>query len=168
MGGQMRILATLVLVIAGIAGVITAQKVQTARRNRESSDGAKRERALRHDPDDLDERLAEIDQRAAERDQEFAERDQELAERDQEFAERDQELAERDQEFAERDQEAAERDQEAAERDQEAAERDQEQAERERDADQDEEAAVTVHSSGKSLAAKPSPSDRQVPRAMSK
>src|SRR6266478_4154781 len=123
----MRNLATFVLVIAGIGGIVMAQKAQDDKKDSQSGKAAEQVKTQPGSPEDLEEKLAELDEQAAERDQEFAERDQEFAERDQELAERDQEAAEIDQQFAERDQEFAERDQEAAERDQELMDQDDEQ-----------------------------------------
>jgi len=143
----MKILATCALVIAGIAGIVTAQKAQTDKKGSELVRVAEQAKTPRLSPEDVEEKLAELDEKAADRDQEFAERDREFAERDQEMAELDQEFAERDQEAAEIDQQFAERDQEFAERDQEAAERAQELMEQ----DAGEEGAT------RAIAAKPAP-----------
>ena len=148
----MRILAAFALVIAGIAGIVMAQKAQTDKQDSRPGKAAAEMKTQRLSPEELEEKLAELDEQAAERDQEAAERDQEFAERDQERAERDQESAERDQEFAERDQQAAEIDQQFAERDQEFAEREQEAAERDQEAmEQDDEPDASA------VAAKPAP-----------
>ncbi len=137
----MRTFATVVFVVAGVGGMIMAQRAQTARQNSEPARSAVQTADDAEDQDEAwveaDERQAERDEKIAERDEAVAERDQEIAEKDQEMAEVDQGAAERDQEIAEREQEAAEqvadRDQEMAERDQEAATRDQELAEHEQE-----------------------------------
>jgi len=148
----MRILAAFALVIAGITGIVMAQKAQTEKRDSQAVKAAEQGKTQRLSPEELEEKLAELDEQAAERDEKFAERDQELAERDQERAEHDQELAERDQEMAERDQEFAERDQEKAENDQRFAERDEEFAERDQELEeQDAEGASPA------IVAKPAP-----------
>jgi len=170
----MRILAAFALVIAGVAGVVTAQKAQIYKKDSQHPKATEQAKTPRLSPEeleekqaDLDEQAAERDQKFAERDQEFAERDQERAERDQEFAERDQEMAERDQKFAERDQEFAERDQQFAERDQEFAERDQEAAERaqelmEEDADEEASAPTVSAKPASHVSSKPSPEKARV------
>src|SRR5439155_23357157 len=101
----MRILAAFALVIAGIAGIVMAQKAQTDKKDSQPGKVAEQAKTPRLSPEDVEEKLAELDEQAAERDREFAERDQEFAERDQEFAERDHEAAERDQELTEKDEE---------------------------------------------------------------
>jgi glutamine synthetase len=73
----MRILAACALVIAGIAGIVTAQKAQTKKDSQPAT--AAEPAKTRLLPEELEEKLAELDEQAAERDEKFAERDQELA-----------------------------------------------------------------------------------------
>lgn len=87
----MKTFATVVLVVAGVGGLMVAQRPETSK---------KPVQHLAANEEDRDELMADADERQAERDDSQAELDQAQAERDQDQAERDQEQAEREQELA--------------------------------------------------------------------